>query len=86
LTKPYDYPSLQDLDLEIEDAAGIARGLRSHEELFVTYANGKYYLKTRVIGYETEWDFHFKISQRQAREIVKRGIADWWVTVDRGVR
>jgi len=84
----YDKASLP-LDLEILDAGGLAKDLGQYETLHIKYNHerGHYYLETRrYASVEVEWDFHFKVTLEQAREIVKRGYATWWFAVPEAYR
>lgn len=75
-----------DLDLEVLDAEGLSKGLYTGESLHITFANGRYWLKSRTFNYDVDWDTHFEVSLDQARRIVEKGYADWWFTVDPSVR
>lgn len=73
-------------DLEVIDAEALHRALDMYEELYVTYSNGRYWLKTRQFIYEVDWTTHFEVSKMQAQRIVAKGFADWWITVDKSAR
>ena len=81
----YDTTSMP-LDLEILDANGLAGHLSSGESLYITYANGKYWLKSRTFNYDVDWDTHFQVTLPQAREIIRLGYAEWWFNVDNSVK
>lgn len=75
------------MDLEILDAKGLYEGAYSSESLYISYVNGRYYLKSRVhdLG-GVDWTTHFQVTRQQAREIVSLGYANWWLNVDKSAR
>lgn len=84
MTEPY-----LPLDLELLDAKGLHEGKYPGESLYISYVNGKYYLKSREFGSlsgNAEWTTHFQVTKQQAREIVNLGYADWWINVDKSAR
>jgi len=83
MTEPY-----LPMDLELLDAKGLYLGRDTDETLFISYVNGKYWLKSRDTSahYGAEWTTHFRVTKQIAREIVSLGYADWWVSVDRSAR
>ena len=78
---PFDPP------LRVRDAERISKTLYDSETLVVKYANGKYSLNIRRhdLG-GVDWDYLYKITLEEAREIVRLGYAIWWMTVAEGAR
>lgn len=83
--KILDEPLLP-LELEVEDARVLSQNLSSGEDLYVTYSNGRYWLKSRIFNYDVDWVTHFELIRPVAQKIVSLGYADWWINVDKSVR
>lgn len=81
----YDQPYLFD-EIHMMDAEDIKRTLGSGESLYITYSNGRYFLKTRTFLYDVDWTTHFELSLSEARALVVKKIAGWWVNVDESAK
>lgn len=81
-----DEEPLLPIGIEILDIKVLSENLSTGESLYVTYSNGKYYLKSRIFNYDTDWYTHFQIDRATAQQIVGKGYAAWWINVDESVR
>lgn len=74
-----DGESLLPLDLEVTDSEVIANHLTKDETLCIKYNDrmSRYSLETR--SWIQGWTYHYPISLDQARRIVDKGFARWWL-------
>lgn len=81
----YDEPYLFE-ELHMMDAEDIKRTLDKDTALYITHANGRYFLKTRHYHLGNVWTLHMELSLSEARALVVKKIAGWWVNVDESVK
>lgn len=82
-----EYQPLLPLDLELYDAKGLYESKYDSESLHIKYYNGKYHLESRYHSLAgVDWEYHFTVSRPIALQIVARGWANWWHTVDESRR
>lgn len=76
------------LGTHLIDAQHIADGLTGSESLYVTYSpiTKCFYLSVRTFDYETDWESIMRLTQDEARDIVRAKIAEYWLNVPESMK